>query len=585
MVPPYPLDTSTTGEKAKPSFEIMPRATKKTSFPHIALICSLVLLWACTSPEERFERDFNTAVSERESGNPERALEILDRLAAEQPENPQVLAEQGRAYISQGEAETGAFFLEQASLMLPEDIGLLEETFDVHRSIEDEAGLRDIIMRMEAVAPEMLGAEEWLTIARVKADRNETRPALEAYLRANRMSGGAVEGGDAFEVGQLFYTVENYAQAERWLKTAEEHPDFQLQAQFGLLELYLARQQWADAEAQMQTIDEGFPGAVEGSEWAEARVELQRWRERREAAISQVTAIQQPTETVVSETEDSETVEAPVPDDEEPTTVGETAPSEASEPAETEAVVAGSVKMDLPETEAEGDLAASAETRALTFDPNIQLQPADPDFGISVTFDGATPGTVVFRSDSLEGAAPTAVPEATDFSTDDAATDPSDTESDPTPSASVLLDRANQQALAGNQQAAIRLFWQALGQRPEDAEIWHLLARSYLIEGERRNAETTSLEAIRLAPENVTYALQHLRIVQQVRPPADFIREIERAQRQFPESPEITLTLARAYDRILDNRSAARTQYNRFLRLAPGHPMSEEAETALNRLR
>ena len=59
----------------------------------------------------------------------------------------------------------------------------------------------------------------------------------------------------------------------------------------------------------------------------------------------------------------------------------------------------------------------------------------------------------------------------------------------------------------------------------------------------------------------------------------------ESAYDRFPRSPEIALSLARGYERIDGNNSFAIVLYERFIQLAPNHPLRTEAETSINRLR
>jgi len=60
---------------------------------------------------------------------------------------------------------------------------------------------------------------------------------------------------------------------------------------------------------------------------------------------------------------------------------------------------------------------------------------------------------------------------------------------------------------------------------------------------------------------------------------------LETAYERFPASPEITLTLARAHERISRNNVVARNLYQRFIEIAPNHPLVPEARQAAARLR
>ena len=99
-----------------------------------------------------------------------------------------------------------------------------------------------------------------------------------------------------------------------------------------------------------------------------------------------------------------------------------------------------------------------------------------------------------------------------------------------------------------------------------------------------KNAESTALEAIRLATNNINYTLDYLRIVQNSKTPKAFLVELETAYARFPLSPEITLSLARAYQRMSTDKDAARQFFQRFIDIAPAHPLRPEAESALQLL-
>ena len=124
----------------------------------------------------------------------------------------------------------------------------------------------------------------------------------------------------------------------------------------------------------------------------------------------------------------------------------------------------------------------------------------------------------------------------------------------------------------------------ALGQNNKRANTWNELSKVYLINGQAKNAITAALEAIRLDPRNIQYVLDYLRVIQRVKKTTDFVKELESAYARFPESPEITLALARAYLHVNRNNFAAAKLYRRFIQLAPNHPLRPEAEKILARI-
>jgi tetratricopeptide (TPR) repeat protein len=554
----------------------MATATHHSTY-HFAWIAFIALLLsACSSPQERYEQALQQAIELRVQGNTEAALQRLEKLAAENPDDLRVLVEMARAYADQGDATTAAFFMAEAARQSPDDTELLLEAYQAQLAAGEQARATELVLLMEELAPEALGPDEWLLVGAARADQNRARSALEAYLRAVRLNNGEAESETALEIGRLFIQVENYPQAERWLRRAAEDEITELPARFSLMEVYFNQSAWGQAEQEMEILDERFPGAIEGSQWAEARAELERWQSARaeaaRVAAEQIAAIQLPgAETVEEETapavEGEAVAEAPAEDT--PTTIDpatrvEDAPAAATPAADTSETAAAtpppSIKLaDADEPAPAEPTDAAEESAALEQDPRITIQPTDPLDGLVVTFDGAGDDSIVFESD------PSAIAPAPEITLS-------------------LPERAQQAAADGNTEEAIRLYWRALGENPEEPVLWQRLSDLYLVEGQLRNAETTILEAIRLAPQSIGLTLQHLRIQQRLLDPQSFVRAVERAADRFPRSADIALSLARAYDRVLNDSVAAQRQYRRFIELDPDHPMRDEAEAAIRRL-
>lgn len=542
----------------------------------IALVA--ILLSACSSPQERYEQSLQQAVELRAQGNTEAALQRLERLAAENPDDLRVLIEMARTYADQGDATTAAFFFADAARQNPSNTELLIEAYQAQLDAGEMTTATELVLLLEANASEVLGPDEWLLIGAARADQNRARSALEAYLRAVRLNNGEADSETALEIGRLFTQVENYPQAERWLRKAVEDEFTELPARFALMEVYFNQAAWGQAEQQMDALDERFPGAIEGSQWAEARAELERWKAARaeaaRIAAEQIAAIQLPTEEGAEAETDPETgdpvtemAEAPTPTESEPEAV-EAVTTPATELTTTETATATrpapSIKLtdpaDLDVTTEDEPEINTAEAPAPTVATDIAIEPSDPLDGLTVTFDGADADSVIFESEP--GAVPTADPVVLP-----------------------LPERARQAAADGNNEEAIRLYWRALGEAPNDPALLQQLSNLYLVEGQLRNAETTILEAIRLAPQSVGLTLQHLRIQQRLLDPGSFVRSVERAAERFPRNADVALSLARAYDRVLNDPVAALRQYRRFIDLDPDHPLRDEAEAAIRRLR
>jgi len=137
---------------------------------------------------------------------------------------------------------------------------------------------------------------------------------------------------------------------------------------------------------------------------------------------------------------------------------------------------------------------------------------------------------------------------------------------------------------AGDYKGAVEKYWEALKVDDSKAETWHTIAKTQLSDNRTRWAETTSLEAIRRDPGNVSYTLLYLKAAQHNHQAERFLEELIKARVKFPDSPDIMLALARGYDKIKNNARNASMLYREFLEKAPNHPSRDDAQAELNAL-
>ena len=581
----------------------MPNANLKNAI-FILLFATALAFAGCTSPEEERAETLAEAAELAETGNFPAALEVLEQLSESYPDDPEILARIGQIHRRTGDPTMAAFYLEQAFRQTPSDTALLYETYTAQAEAGQQEAAGALLEELANTAPERLKREQWLELGRYHAANNRLESALDAYLKGVDTVGETVEPQTAADVGRLFLQVGNRAQAERWLsRAAATDSPAALEALFGLLEIQLTQENWAEAEATVARLDESFPGALDASEWADARAELQRWRAAQEKmraelarndpdSAGEAEAVDDDEPTTDSESSDAPEADAPV--DTAVAAAGDSAPETQGNQDDADNGKAGAVA-DLAAAEAMADRPAIApetnpgtageEDATATFDPSIPIEPVDPALSFEVTFDEQGTGAPVayaVRNTPQNG-------EATDFQ----AAPELFGERPPAPARPAqqprtpaeLVEEAEALMLDRNYEEAIRHFWQALGSANDRADIWSRLSEAYLVDGQTGNAETTALEATRLAPDTLEYTLDYLRIAQRTKRPADFVAELETAYDRFPRSPELTLSLARAYERIQGNREAAASLYERFLDAAPNHPLSSDARSALARLR
>ena len=589
---------------------LMPKATFKSAF--LILIILPILLTSCSDPGAQKDQQLHKAATLSAGGDYNAALEQLNDVAANHPNDPDVLLQMAAVYEAQGDSTSQAFILQQVQTLRPDNAELLYQTYLIHK----KAGQPTLVWleKIAAESTDTMTAQMWIDLGVERAKAGQKQAALDAYLKGVNPDDSQPEIATA--IGQLFLQLGNSAQAERWLSIAADSDEpSALTALFGLLEIHLSNKNWPAAEVVIDQLNTQFHGAIEASQWAEAPSEIKRWRDAQnalQAKLKQEAESKAAAEAKAkAEAEAAAAAAALAEAEKKETTDQPTDPAETNDnPEDTSAEGNGSKSQVIADLEAAEAMANApaletgpdqsseppeepAGAKTVAFDPSIAIQPADPDFTIEVDFDQEANGAPVAYSGSTENGDAVLLPNApkvelieepsarveTTFSTppESIAIDERDVEAILTEAGAAEMDR--------DYKRAIRLYWQALGKENNRADIWNLLSRAYLIENETNNAETTALEAIRFAPREVSYTLDYLRIIQRTKKPTDFLAELETAYDRFPRSPEITLTLARAYERIAKNTTSAYAFYERFIELAPGHPLRDEAEAAMDRLR
>ncbi|MEM8867397.1 MAG: tetratricopeptide repeat protein [Verrucomicrobiota bacterium] len=521
------------------------------------LTLTLIFAIGCSSPEEKKNQQLEKAATLEASGSLDEALEVLNSLNEKYPNNAEILRKIGSIYNRQGDATSAAFFLEQAYSLAPDDVELLYATYLAQKKAS--LPTKELLETLSTQAPEAMNAALWTELGDSRSEYGETQAALDAYLKGVNQSKESTAPETAGAIGRLFLEVGNPGQAQDWLKIAAQSEDpSALTALFGLLEINLSEKDWEAASETIEQLDARFPGAVDASQWANARPELEKWKAAQEAMKAELAALEAAKETAAESdaaTDSSESNDEAAEGKTE--VVAELEQAEAM--ADTPAIEVAQDEVPEPEVE------APAEVKAIAFDPAIAIQPAEPDLTIGVSFDQeATSAPVEYSIGTTDEPTPAPVAPQT---------------------IETLLADAEQATLDRNYSEAIRLYWQILGRANDRADVWNELSRVYVIDSQLKNAETTALEATRLAPTNTNYMLDYLRVAQRSKPAPDFLAELETAHDRFPRSPEIAVSLARAYERIGKNRAAAITLYNRFIDLAPNHPLRPEAEAAIVRLR
>ena len=546
----------------------------------ITLITISVWLGGCKSPEEKKAAQIKDALSLSEKGSNAEALKMLEELATQYPDDIVILKSIGLIYKADGDAGMASLFLEQAYLQSPDDTELLFQTYQSLDAAKQPAS--HLLEKLAERAPEAMTPKLWTRLGQARQAANQVQPALDAFLKGVDPDKAKPAPESAAAIGQLFVKVGNLPQAESWLKMAADSDDPNaLTALFDLLEINLRQNNWADAEATIAQLDTQFPGAVEASQWQQARQELVRWRESQEemkATLAKAQANKKAIETearaATVEIETSQVVKSDEDSGGSETVITE---DKAQIIADMEAAEAMADAPAIEIAEEADDLIE--DNKSIASDPSITLDTTDPETTTEVDY-----SQVATVEETAVEQAPTPIVEA--FPTSEA--EPTIVTlpiSSPPQTVEELMADAETATLDRDFKSAIRKYWTAISIANNRAEVWNLLSRAYLVDGQLNNAETTALEAVRLEPRRVAYTLDYLRVAQRSLAPEDFLAELETAYARFPVSPEITLSIARGHELISQDRSAARNLYLRFIDIAPNHPLIPQAQNAVARLR
>lgn len=591
--------------------------TDRTQFPHmlkanlksaffITLVSTLTLLAGCSSPEEKKAAQIEDARELSAEGDHPAALKILEELAAQYPNDLEILKAIGQIYAAEGDATMAAFFLEQAHLQAPQDTELLFQTYQSLEAANQPAG--PLLEKLSTQAPEAMTSQLWVRLGQIRQTDNQVQPALDAYLKGLDPDKKKPAPEIAAAVGQLFVKVGNLPQAETWLKIAADNDDPNaLTALFGLLEINLRQKDWEGAETNIAQLEKQFPGAVEASQWNQAQQELARWRKdqnERKAKLAQAEADKK-----AAEAKAQAAAQAAAKAAAEAAALANKAKESDTKSDDTKSAATegkAQVIADIEAAEAMADAPAieievaeetplppveegSTSGKAITFDPSIAIEPADPEITFEVTYDQAPIAEETsYTVNNTAPVQPAPEPEPSYEAWPEVENDfqPAPVRPSERPrSIEELMADAETATLDRDYKSAIRKYWAAISIANNRANIWNLLSRAYLVDGQLNNAETTALEAVRLEPREVAYTLDYLRVAQRSKEPTAFLAELETAYDRFPASPEITLSLARAHERISKQTATARNLYLRFIDIAPNHPLVPEARNAVARLR
>lgn len=500
------------------------------------------------------------------SGQIDAALVQLERLDQNYPNEPDVLEALAFAYAKKPDHALAGFYFDTVVQLDPSRTELALYAARSHTETGDSASAALAYETYLKDSPDDAGA--WLAYARALVDSNKRKPALDAYMEATRRSGANPGALDSSKIGMLYVKLGNRAQARRWAQAAlsmAAEENSKQQALLTLLELDLSEQKWSDAEKRIAELDKVDAEALDNSPLASARPELKQWRANQQAAAKALAdarlaenrkrfADAQARQTTQRTPDAASPDEAPATTETEEATET-TAVDETTEVTEPTEAAESTITVDrtVETTSLTDSLAAPDGGQKLP--PAPQATPEDPQVAI--------PPAQLAVETSAESASE---PELA------------------TPATSSFAVQGSTAYDAGDFAGAARLYQSALAENPDATDVYYELSRAYYNLGRWQQAELYAAEARRRDPQNLRYAVNYLRAVQKTQSRERLMAELIRAKQRFPNSPDVTLALARGYERIYNNRRNAVFLYEDFLKLAPGHPQADEARQRLNEL-
>ncbi|MBC2600706.1 tetratricopeptide repeat protein [Puniceicoccus vermicola] len=499
------------------------RSVLRWFFP---LFFSLFFLTACSDPEAKFEEQLAEASALIDQGQYDQAIELLNQLDEKYPDRGVVLQELGRAYE---ESDVGLFagvFYEKAAQA---DAEFSELLFPAARFFAEEGDRNRALSTIDdylELYPD--DAEAWRFSAELLAENQRFQSALSAHLRAERLDGPSRNPEYAATMGELYMQAGNIPQAEIHFQTAlSEAPDDRFRALMGLLGASYRAENFPQAEEILATLNEEFPGAVESSQWAGAQDDVKAWRVRQDTLAAEIAALEERRKLAEAEAEESEEAETST-DDENRVGHGTVLAHNPQQGGGKMAV------LEDPQSTIDGKLAGVGEMEILEMEvePEPEPEPLPP----------------------------------------------------PPPPEPTTLDYALEAREERDFDRAIPLFWKAVQEDSDNPEVWAELSKTYMMEGDPENAEIAILEARRRDPESLEYTMTYLSVIEKSRSRARYMEELERAYSQIPDSPELSLAMARAYAQPGGNPANAAFFFREFLELAPNDPNVDAVRRELNAL-
>ncbi len=494
------------------------------------LYCSIIsiLIFGCQDPATKKAENkallIEEVIQSLNKNNPQDALDLLDSKGKDYNQDIDILILTANAYNELNDPLTSCAILLNAYELDKENPELIKAYFQALRAANLDTGF--LLVSVAENSPDLLSQNQWLSLSEEYENKNNINAALSALFKylGSKSPSSNVPAEMAYKISNYYNKIGNKKESLKWLNTVAMSDSIEaLPANFELISFDLSSKNWISLDKRLKQIESRFPKALESSIYSELPK-------------------------IVSNNLNNTILEKE-----------ETSLDLSPKSSDSSYSKSGGIQ-DIE------DLNAFANRKAVTnvsetssmYDPSINIEPADP-----FIFDNTFASTIPKESNSLK---PPSNIELTTFEIES------------------LVEQANQAVLANKFDTAAELYRKILANNPNRSPIWNQLAQVYFANKEYNNAESSALEAIRNQPNNIAYTINYLNIAKETKSSVRFLTELSRASKEFPNSPEIALSLARAYDRNSRYRFKAKDYYIKFITLAPNHPQRSEAEKAIERL-
>jgi len=439
--------------------------------------------------------------------DPDKAISILQNFDERKPGNPQINEQLAFAWSQKGDLKKAAYYFQKVAELDPTRQDALLFAAQSLQQSGDVEGAMSVYQQYLTAKPDDITA--CLAFAALADSAGRTDVAIGQY---NYAFTHKPSGDTAIAVGNLYLKKNDAKQASQWFeKVLKDFPECAHAANIGLLDAYMRLQNYSKAEAVVAKLKRDFPGVLEASALKDAPDAIAAWKEKKAAekkAADAAAKKKQPETKIEITRADGSVVE-----------------TSASTNAGRRMTKAEAVAL---EEQREND----AEAANVVAQPVAAVQPAP-----------AQPAADV--SQAKHAPVPAAVA--------------------PVPTE---LDQARAAHKAGKLDDSVRLYRALLAKSPS-AVAWNDYSVLSMEMDNKEQALAASLEATRMDPGNLDFAVQYLTVAQANYDPRRLMSEIVAMKNRFPDSPVITLALAKAYWDVERNAGMARALYDEYLSKAP----------------